>query len=159
MHCIGPGPLTPNQLQHCFQLTSHHLALLSKKEKEAISLLSDSFIFTAPLFMCISRTARTGQEITYCRNQTFNVWSTQGQEYEVNGNWTCTCGDFVYRSSKNRSHYGYYCKHIAKSIDTVLDKTGKWLKIKIYYISVSRIMRWMCLKTTVLFNSGWCSRI
>ena len=68
---------------------------------------------------------------TYCRNRTFNVKSatTRGQEYGVvcdsNGNWTCTCGDFVYRSSKNRSHYGYYCKHIAKSIDTVLDKTGK----------------------------------
>jgi len=65
---------------------------------------------------------------TYCCNQTFQVQSatTMGREYEIScgsdGAWTCTCGDFMYRSSKNQSHYGFYCKHIAKCIDIVLDK-------------------------------------
>jgi len=64
----------------------------------------------------------------YCHDQTFNIVSTSvtGQEYQVvcdsNGSWTCECSDFVFRSSKNKSHYGFYCKHIAKCIDIVLDK-------------------------------------
>jgi hypothetical protein len=63
----------------------------------------------------------------YCHDQTFNIKSTSvtGQEYQVvcdsNGSWTCECSDFVFRSSNNKSHYGFYCKHIAKCIDIVLD--------------------------------------
>ena len=64
----------------------------------------------------------------YCSNQSFSVpsISTVGESYQVvcgsEGVWSCECPDFVYKSSRNQSHYGFYCKHVAQCIDKVVDK-------------------------------------
>ena len=63
----------------------------------------------------------------YCCDKTFLVSSksTPVQQYKVvcdeKGDWTCTCSDFVYRSTSNKARYGPYCKHVASCIDKVLD--------------------------------------
>ncbi len=59
-------------------------------------------------------------------NQSFQVPSTHTLDKTYNvvcdaeGVWTCTCPDFMYRSTSNRAHYGFYCKHVADCIDKVL---------------------------------------
>jgi len=73
------------------------------------------------------QTARKKQ-CSIAKNKSFRVPSKSATSsvYDVicddEGVWTCTCPDFMYRSAKNQSHYGSYCKHVAACIDDVLDK-------------------------------------
>lgn len=66
------------------------------------------------------------KQCTITHDQSFRVPSASAPDktYDVlcdsEGVWTCNCPDFMYRSASNQARYGFYCKHVADSIDKVL---------------------------------------